>query len=200
MTWADDPQGRCIFWLKGMAGTGKSTISRTVARSFSNRGVLGASFFFKRGERGRGNATLLFPTIASQLAVEEPAVAAHIRAAIDADPHVTDKPLEEQFDKLVLEPLGKLRGDPSRARTFVLVLDALDECDRDLDIRLIISLLSKAKTLSSVRLRAFVTSRPELPIRLGFAKIEGDYHDLVLHEGYETVNSMLSPSTPSHWL
>jgi len=165
-----------------MAGTGKSTIARTVSESFANKGVLGASFFFKRGERGRGNTALLFPTIASQLVVQEPAVAAHIRAAIDADPHVTDKPLEEQFDKLVLEPLGKLKGDPSRGRTFLLVLDALDECDRDLDIRRIISLLSKAKTLSSVRLRAFVTSRPELPIRLGFAKIEGDYHDLVLHE------------------
>jgi len=163
-TWADDPQGKCIFWLKGMAGTGKSTISRTVAQSFADRGLLGASFFFKRGERDRGNAALLFPTIASQLVVAEPAVAAHIRAAIDADPHVTDKPLEKQFDKLVLEPLGKLKGDPSRAKTFILVLDALDEYDRDLDIRLIISLLSKAKTLSSVRLRAFVTSRPELPI------------------------------------
>jgi hypothetical protein len=33
-----------------------------------------------------------------------------------------------------------------------------------------------------VRLRAFVTSRPDLPIRLGFTKIEGDYQDLVLHE------------------
>jgi hypothetical protein len=165
-----------------MAGTGKSTISRTVAQSFANKGVIGASFFFKRGERDRGNAALLFPTIASQLVVEEPAVAAHVRAAIDADPHVIHKPLEEQFDKLVLEPLGKLKGEPSRAKTLVLVLDALDECDRDLDIRLIISLLSKAKTLSSVRLRAFVTSRPELPIRLGFAKIEGYYHDLVLHD------------------
>ncbi|KAK4144138.1 uncharacterized protein C8A04DRAFT_36800 [Dichotomopilus funicola] len=182
IAWADDPQGKCIFWLKGMAGTGKSTISRTVAQSFANKGVLGASFFFKRGERDRANAALLFPTIASQLVVEESSVAAHITAAIDADPHVTDKPLEEQFDKLVLEPLGKLKGDPSRVKTFVLVLDALDECGRDMDIRLIISLLSKAKTLSSVRLRAFVTSRPELPIRLGFAKIEGDYHDLVLHE------------------
>ena len=180
-TWAGDPLGECIFWLNGMAGTGKSTISRTVAQSFADKGVLGASFFFKRGEQDRGNAALLFPTIASQLVVEEPALAAHVRAAIDADPKVTDKPLKEQFEKLVLEPLGKLKRDP-KAMTFVLILDALDECDRDLDIRLIISLLSKAKALSSVRLRAFVTSRPELPIRLGFAKIKGDYHDLVLHK------------------
>ncbi|KAK3305060.1 uncharacterized protein B0T15DRAFT_188014 [Chaetomium strumarium] len=182
MSWADDPKGECIFWLNGMAGTGKSTISRTVSQSFADNGVLGASFFFKRGERDRGNAALLFPTIASQLVVKEPAVAAHIRAAINADPHVTEKPLEEQFDKLVLEPLGKLKGDLNKSRTIVLVIDALDECDRDKDIRLIIGLLSKAKPLTLVRLKAFVTSRPELPVRLGFTDIKGKYQDLVLHE------------------
>src|SRR4051812_24634096 len=53
--WVGDPQGKCIFWLNGMAGTGKSTISRTVARSLIVKGQLGASFFFKRGEGDRGN-------------------------------------------------------------------------------------------------------------------------------------------------
>lgn len=30
--------------------------------------------------------------------------------------------------------------------------------------------------------RVFVTSRPELPIRLGFSDIKGKYQDLILHE------------------
>ncbi|RYP34750.1 hypothetical protein DL768_011039 [Monosporascus sp. mg162] len=67
-------------------------------------------------------------------------------------------------------------------RRIVLVIDALDECEQDDDIRAIIHLLSRGKTLRSVRLRAFVTSRPELPIRLGFSSIRGKYQDLVLHE------------------
>jgi 2-phosphoglycerate kinase len=29
--WTESPHGKCIFWLNGMAGTGKSTISRTMA-------------------------------------------------------------------------------------------------------------------------------------------------------------------------
>jgi hypothetical protein len=45
--WAEGVDGKCIFWLKGMAGTGKSTISRTVAKAFADQGRLGASFFFK---------------------------------------------------------------------------------------------------------------------------------------------------------
>jgi adenylylsulfate kinase-like enzyme len=38
-----------IYWLKGMAGTGKSTITLTVARRYAKLRRLGASFFFFRG-------------------------------------------------------------------------------------------------------------------------------------------------------
>lgn len=43
--WAADLSAEPIFWLNGMAGTGKSTISRTVAEPFASQGRLGASFF-----------------------------------------------------------------------------------------------------------------------------------------------------------
>src|ERR1700744_3698405 len=67
--WVAAPEKRhkLIFLLSGMAGTGKSTVSRTVARSFKNKNQLGASFFFKRGEKDRGNAKKLFPTLIRQL-------------------------------------------------------------------------------------------------------------------------------------
>ena len=180
--WADNPHGEIIFWLNGMAGTGKSTISRTVAQSFADRGLLGASFFFKRGERDRGNAALLFTTIAAQLVAKEPSLAPHVRVAIEDDPSVTSKALRDQFKKLILEPLGNLKGGIGGVKEVVLVIDALDECERDDDIRVIIHLLSQAKALSSVSLKAFLTSRPDLPVRLGFSDIEGKYQGLVLHE------------------
>ncbi|KAJ6054863.1 hypothetical protein N7499_005813 [Penicillium canescens] len=44
--WAVSQHGKYIFWLNGMAGTGKSTISRTVAKRFKQEKILGASFFF----------------------------------------------------------------------------------------------------------------------------------------------------------
>jgi Mrp family chromosome partitioning ATPase len=62
-TWANNKNGKSIFWLSGMAGTGKSTIARTVAQSFASHGQLGASFFFKKGEGERGNASRFFTTI-----------------------------------------------------------------------------------------------------------------------------------------
>ena len=182
MRWAEDPQAKCVFWLNGMAGTGKSTISRTVAQSFADKGYLGASFFFKRGTRARSAGTLLFTTIAAQLAVRVPALAAYIQAAIDADPTITSKALEEQFSKLILEPLRNLKGVPDEMKRIVLVIDALDECEQDEDIGTIIHLLSQGKTLTSVWLRVFVTSRPEQPVRFGFRGVKGIYQDLALHE------------------
>ncbi|KAI9035062.1 uncharacterized protein KD926_004663 [Aspergillus affinis] len=65
--WGEGGDDKCIFWLRGMAGTGKSTIARTVARMFDHERRLGASFFFVRGYAGRAEPSKLFPTIAYQL-------------------------------------------------------------------------------------------------------------------------------------
>ncbi|KAF7548859.1 hypothetical protein G7Z17_g6795 [Cylindrodendrum hubeiense] len=180
--WAEDPHAEAIFWLNGMAGTGKSTISRTVARSFAQSGLLGASFFFKTGEADRGGLSHFFTTLAAQLVKKEPTIAPKIKAAIDIDPQIVGKVVQEQFEKLILEPLSSIAGDGEKPKTLVIIVDALDECDRDEDIRLIITLFSQAKTLQPSQLRIFVTSRPELPIRLGFSSIRGEYHDIALHE------------------
>ncbi|THZ39234.1 hypothetical protein D6C87_07266 [Aureobasidium pullulans] len=59
---------RCIFWLSGMAGTGKSTIARTVAHEIQRRKCLVASFFFSRGSGDSESASFLFTSLAKQLA------------------------------------------------------------------------------------------------------------------------------------
>jgi hypothetical protein len=179
LKWADSPEGQSIFWLNGMAGTGKSTIARTAARSFEAKGQLGASFFFKRGEAGRGNAAYLMSTITRQLVTRHRRIVPDVLNAIENDPNISSKFLSEQFDKLILQPLLKLRLD--RPTTTVIVIDALDECDREDDIQVIIRLLFRLQSFHSVRLRVLLTSRPELPIRLGF-KQNTDHQDLVLHE------------------
>ena len=181
--WAKDGHGKPIFWLNGMAGTGKSTIARTVARLFADEGQLGASFFFKKGEGDRGTAGRFFTTIAKDLMAHEPGLKSGIAKAIDADPGISDKALKEQFDKLILQPLSELRQAPPNALGLVIVIDALDECERDEDIKVILQLLARTKCLRPISLRAFVTSRPELPIRLGFKQmLDGTYQDLILHD------------------
>jgi hypothetical protein len=181
--WAQDKDGKSIFWLSGMAATGKSTIARTSAQSFANHGQLGASFFFKRGEGERGNASRFFTTIATGLVACEPGMLPGIRKTLDEDSAILHKALKDQFEKLILQPLLGIKQARSRALARVVVIDALDECEREADIRAILQLLARTKDIRPVPLRIVVTSRPELHIRLGFEEMaNGTYQDLVLHE------------------
>ncbi|EXA28958.1 hypothetical protein FOVG_19473 [Fusarium oxysporum f. sp. pisi HDV247] len=180
-SWIVGPKSKTIFWLNGMAGTGKSTIARTVARSRSKRGDLIASFFFKRGEMDRGNLNKLMSTLAYQLASSIPEVTFFIKKELDANPAIVGKSVKEQFEKLIQGPLSEAAATATTPSSIVMVIDALDECDQDADIRLLINIFSQVKTLRP-HLRVFLTSRPELPIRLGFSDVQGSYQDLVLHE------------------
>ncbi|KAE8334733.1 hypothetical protein BDV24DRAFT_172015 [Aspergillus arachidicola] len=177
--WAKSSDGKCIFWLNGMAGTGKSTIARTVAQSFKEQGLLGATFFFKRGEADRGNAKHLISTIIKQLVTSHRGLVPHILNVIKNDLNISSKFLSEQFDKLLYQPLLKLHLN--QLSTIVIVIDALDECDREDDIGVVLRLLFKLQYIKSVHVRIFLTSRPELPIRLGF-KQDNNHQDLILHE------------------
>ncbi|KAJ5816310.1 NACHT and WD40 domain protein [Penicillium robsamsonii] len=180
--WAMSSEGKCIFWLNGMAGTGKSTVSRTVANRFEEEKLLGASFFFKRGEGDRGNAIKLFPTITKQLAKVIPQLTSGVRKAIDNNPDIGTKGLKEQFDRILLQPLLDLHSSTLPTLIVVIVIDALDECDVDNDMRLILQLLPQLQKAEGIRVRVLLTSRPELPIRLGFDKLpHHDHKDFVLH-------------------
>jgi hypothetical protein len=167
-----------------MAGTGKSTISRTVSRSLADQGLLGASFFFKRGEGDRGNASRFLTTIAAQLVVRMPDLVPQVMTALENDLSISEKAMKEQFKQLVHQPLSKIQRDKlSNRRKLVLVIDALDECEEERHIKTILRLLSLCRDLEGVSLRIFVTSRPDPPIRLGFQKMDRDAHqDVALHE------------------
>ncbi|KAE8378826.1 hypothetical protein BDV26DRAFT_280726 [Aspergillus bertholletiae] len=162
--WTKTSNGKCIFWLNGMAGTGKSTISRTVAGRLKGQNLLAASFFFKRGEQDQGNAKLLFSTLAKQLG---------------------ERVLREQFEKLILQPL--LIINQGLTTNIVIVIDALDECDKENEIRIILRLLPQIQKSISVQLQFLLTSRPKLPIRLGFKAVVDKYQDLILHKIPEPV-------------
>lgn len=187
-TWARNPSAEAIFWLKGMAGTGKSTVSRTIAQSFKEGGCLGATFFFKTGESDRSGLSKFCTTVISQLVSYIPGLALHVKNILDSDSQIVRKSVQEQFKNLILEPLSKVPKVSQESSTFIIVVDALDECEKDADIKLLIQLFSRVKNLPSLHLKVFVTSRPETPIRLGFSAIgRNTYHDLVLHDIPEPV-------------
>ena len=186
--WAQQPQSKNIFWLNGMAGTGKSTISWTIAKWLTYQGHLGdidlgASFFFKRGEGDRGSALRFFPTITRQLVSKIPELVSLVLNAITADHSLCNKSLGEQFEKLIYQPLQTLTIAPGGRPTLIVVVDALDECEDDTKINELLQLWSRLSQITTVRIKLFLTSRPDLPVRLGFKRMSADAHrDMVLQD------------------
>ncbi|KAF3914547.1 hypothetical protein ABW20_dc0104170 [Dactylellina cionopaga] len=181
--WIASSRESPIFWLRGMAGTGKSTIARTVASHLQANGQLGASFFFKRSQAQRSTASKLFPTLAYSLAHNIPSLMPHMIAAIENNPEASARSLKEQFEKFIIEPLSLL--DHPSTVAVVVVIDALDECESEQEILLVLGFLGQLSHLEVVNLRFFITSRPEFAPLTGFQKLtkaNAHYHDLALHD------------------
>ncbi|KAG8976295.1 hypothetical protein FRC05_004211 [Tulasnella sp. 425] len=154
-----------IYWLRGAAGVGKSTIAQTVAEREDAKFRLGASFFFSRDEANRRNALLVFPTIAFQLATFDPQLKRLIADSLERHPDVGYATMRQQVDKLVVEPLIAWG---SSDRTVVIILDAFDECDPETGAKEILTLWAAEIPRIPTNLKVLVTSRPELHIRNTF--------------------------------
>jgi hypothetical protein len=175
-----DSNGSClprIYWLNGMAGTGKSTVARTIARRCLAEGRLGASFFFSRGggelETARTFVTSITVQLAhlpasSQLPADRgrPELRAGICDAVRAQPDIAQKALVDQWRQLVLPPCERLRAIEARrpqsppCMPLIIVVDALDECRDTNEIDFVIALLSETSGLAAAGLQIFLTRGP----------------------------------------
>jgi hypothetical protein len=152
-----------------------------VARRYHNK-RLAASFFFSRGGGDVGHARKFVTSIAVQLAHSVPAARQHISDAIAEHSDIVNQSLHDQWQHLVCGPLSKLQLE-LEPETYVIVVDALDECDNEYHISIIVRMLAEVRSLlAGVRLRVFLTSRPEVPIQYGFRQIpHGEHQDFALH-------------------
>ena len=151
-----------MFWLNGLAGTGKSTIAQSFSNTIYNEGYLGASFFCSRDYLDRRELKNIFPTLAYQLACHYPHFRSHIISIIKKDPTLAHASLISQLENLLVNPL--LGESISKC---IIIIDALDECIDDQPASAILSVLGRfAKQLPLVKF--FITGRPEPRIRSGF--------------------------------
>ena len=159
--WAEDFSKSPVYWLNGLAGTGKSTIAQTIAERLFADGRLGGSFFCSRDFEDRNNLHLIFPTLAVQLARKYPKFRSILVPLVQSDPGIAHESLFNQMDKLIMQPLKK------STTSTVIVIDALDECKDEEPASAILSVL--ARFVSDLpRVKFFVTGRPEPRIREGF--------------------------------
>ena len=99
--WLTSDQGQRVFWLNGLAGTGKSTIAQTFAETTFADGKLGASFFCSRDFEDRSNLQMIFPTLAFQLACQYPHFRKELLEVLKQRPDVGHESLCSQMEKLL---------------------------------------------------------------------------------------------------
>lgn len=160
-SWAKDFDKSPVFWLNGLAGTGKSTIAQTISERVFAEGLLGASFFCSRDFKDRSDLHFIFPTLAFQLAHKYPDFRTHLVSLLQSNPDVIDESLYSQMDRLIVEPI-RVAGVST-----VIVIDALDECKDDGPSSAILSVLGPLVGRIP-RIKFFITGRPELRISTGF--------------------------------
>ncbi|CAG8620682.1 3261_t:CDS:2, partial [Acaulospora colombiana] len=156
--WMVDDHAPQLFWLNGVAGSGKSTVAKQLSEEWKAKSRLAGRFFFSRDAEETRSPKLFFTTIAQQgLSHLGPAAQTAFALGIRKLRDPVSATLEEQCSDIFEAPLQLVQQNS------VLILDALDECELRTCQQLLRILLPRLHNLP--RLKIFLTSRPELHIR-----------------------------------
>ncbi|KAF7371498.1 WD-REPEATS-REGION domain-containing protein [Mycena venus] len=160
LTTPSDPSQRIVM-LSGSAGTGKSTIAKTVASILAEEQyILAASFFFSRNYAERREINGLPLTLAHQLADYNAYFKNILVKFLDEDrTRILDADPKLQFQKLVVDLLAQI---PTSDKLWVICLDALDECGQDRG-QIFLRWLSDNIRKIPVHVCFFLTGRPDVP-------------------------------------
>ncbi|KAH8092483.1 hypothetical protein BXZ70DRAFT_1010801 [Cristinia sonorae] len=153
-----------ILWMHGIAGCGKSTIAKTVSTFFDVQKRLAAYIAFDR-HSNQSSPQYFIRTLAYQLATFHPLIRKRLLEAGPKKHELDRMDMAQQFDTLISGPLLDI-CELGTEGPLVIVLDALDECG---------SPAARANLLSTLKInleklprfvRVFITSRPEIDIRV----------------------------------
>ncbi|KIK53577.1 hypothetical protein GYMLUDRAFT_178760, partial [Collybiopsis luxurians FD-317 M1] len=157
-TWVADNSPSCppIFWISGMAGTGKSTIAKIICEEYSKKGgdyQLGASFFCSRQLPDLRDQRNVIPTVAYELSSSCTALQDEL---VVVEPKAVKKP-ESHVTSLLLGPWKKIAE--SQGLKWLIVLDALDELENNGGYNILKQLLEGVDGIHGLKI--LVTSRPD---------------------------------------
>ena len=180
--WASDETTTKVYWLNGMAGTGKTTIAYSFSEILREKDSLGGTFFSSHLRVDTSDVRCIIPTISLQLAHYFPSLSHLILNVVEDDPDCSSWRIGKQFLNFMVKPLTSVYRDIRRGT--VIVLDALDECS---DQSLVAELLSVIfKHSKSLPVKFFVTSRPEVVLKETFDHSLG-HSNFILHEVEEEI-------------
>ncbi|KAJ2925891.1 hypothetical protein H1R20_g11205, partial [Candolleomyces eurysporus] len=184
MNWIEDRNGpQRLLCMTGAAGAGKSALQQTIAECCGRLDILGSAFFLGAADPTRNTVTPIVPTIAFQLGLANPSLKQAITLAIENDPTIFSRSLQEQMDTLIVAPVRGLtvQGlDPKALPAYAILIDGLDECKGEHHQSELLAAIKKSLLASDLPFRIFIASRPEWAIRSALDP-GGDLHELAYH-------------------
>lgn len=108
---------------------------------------------------------------------ESPVLRNLISEVISNDEGVINRILEDQWKQLIIKPLSKLNAE-SVGTPLILVIDALDECAEETQIRRVIQLLANARALKTVCMRVLITLQKKFLLGVLYHSIRGKSYEL----------------------
>ncbi|KAF8332322.1 uncharacterized protein EI90DRAFT_3289050, partial [Cantharellus anzutake] len=180
------PPGHNVIWLRGPAGSGKSTILNTVAQHFSELRRRGAFLFWDRNDPLDGEPLCVIRTLAFQLARFNPSFAVKMAEQIEKLPDITTSALDMQFKHLLEAPLAELAAELDLG-PIVIVLDALDECGTMETRTKLLRALSEGLARLPSTFRFLIASRDEPDIGAALSRLGVDVRDVPI--GDESTSS-----------
>ncbi|KAH7070883.1 hypothetical protein BKA62DRAFT_734784 [Auriculariales sp. MPI-PUGE-AT-0066] len=186
--WAVGDDGPRVYWLAGLAGTGKTTIASSLCSLLEAAGVKVISFFISRQSPDRNTLGAVVTTLAYQLSHVDPCTLSVISAALEKQPPIFSRPIADQTRELLVAPLTALTSSTVATQKMVIVIDAMDECDdfADSDGRHLLGNLVPALCQQGHEVKLFLTSRyePDLRVMLDrvFSNARNERETFLLHE------------------
>ena len=124
-------------WM-GWPELGSQQFPEQLHTVWKRTGHLGRVSSSKRAKRIEGAQRASF-----QLMITIPDLIPIVRNTLDRHPYISEKMLKEQFESLIYLPLLEIRQRSTDI--MVVVIDALDECNREDDVQLILRLLPQVQ-------------------------------------------------------
>ncbi|KAJ7636964.1 hypothetical protein FB45DRAFT_789127, partial [Roridomyces roridus] len=182
--WVNKPESTSYFWLYGVAGSGKSTISNTIAEMFDKLHRLGGSFRFSRDIASRNEPTYIFGNLAFQLTQLSPQLKSSVLDAIRQNGPMGSFPLRNQFATYIVDVLNRVE----LTGPIVFVIDALDESGTEQVRSVLLAALASEVARLPKSVRFLIISRDEADIRAQLKRIS---MSKAMHQLEETPRDIL---------
>jgi hypothetical protein len=159
--WINSPNGDAvprIFFLSGVAGSGKSAIAHTIAQLFDQQGRLGSSYCFDCADQVNRRPSNLLSTIALDIADLDLQWKTSLGRIVKGKRSLrTTLSTTEQFHNFFVEPAKAL----TIVGPILVVIDALDESAEGSSRKALLDILANGISDLPSNFRILITARPE---------------------------------------